>query len=112
MAVQAARIVFPAADRDEIAIATAEILASGNLTLGPYTRRFEAAFAAAHSWPDAIGNGPHAVAVSSGTAALEIILRGIGVAGRDVVVPANTFFATAEAALRPADGRYSPTSTR
>ena len=44
------------------------------------------------------------MAVSSGTAALEIILRSIGVAGRDVVVPANTFFATAEAALR-AGGR-------
>ena len=44
------------------------------------------------------------MAVSSGTAALEIILRSVGVAGRDVVVPANTFFATAEAALR-AGGR-------
>ena len=105
---QAARIVFPAADREEIAAATAEILASGTLTLGPYTRQFEVAFAAAHS---GAGTGagprpapPHAVAVSSGTAALEIILRGVGVTGRDVIVPANTFFATAEAALR-AGGR-------
>ena len=99
---QAARIVFPAADRQEIAAATAEILASGTLTLGPYTRLFEAAFAAAHSPQSA--KPPHAVAVSSGTAALEISLRAIGVAGRDVIVPANTFFATAEAALR-AGGR-------
>ena len=102
---QAARIVFPAADREEIAAATAEILASGVLTLGPYTREFEAAFAAAHS---GAGNAQphllHAVAVSSGTAALEVVLRSIGVAGREVVVPANTFFATAEAALR-AGGR-------
>jgi perosamine synthetase len=96
--VQAARIVFPAADRAAITAAVAEILASGNLTLGPYTREFEAAFAAAHSPP--AGEVPQAVAVSSGTAALEIILRSIGVAGRDVIVPANTFFATAEAALR------------
>jgi perosamine synthetase len=102
LAVQAARIVFPAADRDEIAAATAEILASGNLTLGPYTRQFEAAFAAAHS-PGGTAP-PHAVAVSSGTAALEIMLRSIGVTGRDVIVPANTFFATAEAAVR-AGGR-------
>jgi perosamine synthetase len=107
LAVQAARIVFPAADRAEIAAATTEILASGILTLGPYTRQFEAAFAAAHtdSAPgihreSPPGAGPHSVAVSSGTAALEIILRCIGVAGRDVIVPANTFFATAEAALR------------
>jgi perosamine synthetase len=102
LSVQAARIVFPAADREEIAAATAEILTGGTLTLGPYTRMFEAAFAAAHS-PSGIAP-PHAVAVSSGTAALEISLRTIGVTGRDVIVPANTFFATAEAALR-AGGR-------
>jgi dTDP-4-amino-4,6-dideoxygalactose transaminase len=100
--VQPARVVFPASDRDEIAAATAEILASGSLTLGPYTSQFEAAFAAAHAHDRAAP--PHAVAVSSGTAALEISLRTVGVTGRDVIVPANTFFATAEAALR-AGGR-------
>jgi perosamine synthetase len=63
------------------------------LTLGPYTQRFEAAFAAAH-------DAPHAVATGSGTAALEISLRGVGVAGREVIVPANTFYATAAAVLR------------
>ncbi len=105
MAVQAARVVFPTEDREEIAAAVADILASGNLTLGPYTRQFEGAFAAAHCIGEPPGPRPlHAVAVSSGTAALEVILRSIGVAGRDVVVPANTFFATAEAALR-AGGR-------
>ncbi len=102
MAVHSARVVFPAADRDEIAAATAEILASGNLTLGSYTRQFEAAYAAAHSGGAA--EPPRGIAVSSGTAALEIILRSIGVTGKDVIVPANTFFATAEAALR-AGGR-------
>lgn len=95
---QAARIVFPAADREEIAAAVGEILRTGALTLGPYTRQFEMAFAAAHS--PAADQVPAAIGVSSGTAALEIILRSIGVAGRDVIVPANTFFATAEAALR------------
>jgi dTDP-4-amino-4,6-dideoxygalactose transaminase len=105
LAVQAARVVFPTEDREEIAAAVADILASGNLTLGPYTRQFEGAFAAAHCMGEPPAARPlHAVAVSSGTAALEVILRSIGVAGRDVVVPANTFFATAEAALR-AGGR-------
>lgn len=99
MSVQAARIVFPAADREEIAAATAEILRTGALTLGPYTGQFETAFAAAHQPPGG-GRAVRAVAVSSGTAALEIMLRSIGVAGRDVVVPANTFFATAEVAVR------------
>jgi perosamine synthetase len=100
VAVQAARVVFPEPDRAEIAEATAQILASGILTLGPHTRRFEEAFAAAHAVPGMGTGALRAVAVSSGTAALEIILRSIGVAGRDVIVPANTFYATAEAALR------------
>jgi perosamine synthetase len=105
LGVQAARVVFSATDREEIAAAAMEILGSGMLTLGPYTRQFEAAFAAAHSRPDAdVADLPHAIAVSSGTAALEIGLRCAGVEGREVIVPANTFFATAEAALR-AGGR-------
>jgi len=40
---------------------------------------------------------PHAVAVSSGTSALEIILRTLAIKGREVVIPTNTFFATAAA---------------
>jgi perosamine synthetase len=80
-----------------VAAAVAEILATGSLTLGPYTKRFEAAFAAAH-------DAPHAVAVSSGTAALHIALSVAGVRGRDVIVPANTFYATAAAVLQ-AGGR-------
>jgi perosamine synthetase len=99
LGVKAARVVFPAADRAEIAEAVAEILATGMLTLGPYTRQFEASFAAAHSagWP--AGEGPHPVATASGTSALEISLRAVGVTGRDVIVPANTFYATAAAVL-------------
>jgi perosamine synthetase len=95
--VPAARVVFPEQDRAEIAAAITEILASGALTLGRYTERFETAFGAAHT-------APHAVATSSGTAALDIILRTAGVAGRDVIVPANTFFATAAAVIQ-AKGR-------
>jgi dTDP-4-amino-4,6-dideoxygalactose transaminase len=89
--------VFAPADRAEISAAVAGILASGSLTLGPYTGRFEAAFAAAH-------DAPHAVATSSGTAALTLALQAADVAGRDVVVPANTFYATAAAVLQ-AGGR-------
>ena len=90
---QAARVVFPAADRAEVAASITDILSSGTLTLGPYTQRFEAAFGAAHG-------ASNAVATGSGTAALEISLRAVGVAGRDVIVPANTFYATAAAVLR------------
>lgn len=67
-------------------------LQSGQLTLGPIGGELEAAFAARHQ-------ARHAVAVSSGTSALEIILRALDVAGREVLVPANTFFATAAAVV-------------
>ncbi len=94
MSVRPARVVFPESDRAEIASAVAGILASGALTLGPYTRAFEEQFAAAHG-------ASHAVATSSGTSALEIALRSleVSVAGRDVIVPANTFYATAAAVI-------------
>ena len=92
MTVPAARIVFDAEDRSAVAAAVAESLATGALTLGPHTERFETAFAAAH-------RAQHAVAVATGTAALEIALRVAGVANHDVVVPANTFYATAAAVV-------------
>jgi perosamine synthetase len=90
--VPAARIVFSADDRAEVARRVDEALRTGVLTLGDNTREFEAAFAAAH-------HAPFAVAVTSGTAALEIALRAVGVAGREVIVPANTFAATAFATI-------------
>lgn len=90
--VPAARVDFDPEDGAWIADRIREVLASGQLTLGRYGAEFETAFAA-------FSGAAHAVAVSSGTAALEVILRGLGVAGRDVLVPANTFFATAAAVV-------------
>lgn len=95
-----ARPTFPADDRAAIAELVEESLATGSLTLGPNTERFEDGFATRHGVS-------HAVAVSSGTAALEIALRcladpggsGGGLGGRAVIVPANTFFATAAAVI-------------
>ena len=92
MRVPPARILFPPEDRLAILERIDNALSSGQLTLGPIGAELEAAFAARHGTR-------HAVAVSSGTAALEIILRAVGVEGREVVVPANTFFATAAAAV-------------
>ncbi|MFF7988966.1 DegT/DnrJ/EryC1/StrS family aminotransferase [Kitasatospora xanthocidica] len=97
MGVPAARIVFDESDRAAVAEAVTEMLTTGALTLGPWTERFEQAFAAEHG-------ASHAVAVSSGTAALEMILRTVDVRGRDVVVPAVTFYATAGAVVH-AGGR-------
>ena len=90
--VPAARVVFGEDDIAEVLDRTATALRSGALTLGENTRSLEALFAEQHEVP-------HAVAVSSGTAALEIVLRALEVEGRDVVVPTNTFAATAFAVL-------------
>jgi dTDP-4-amino-4,6-dideoxygalactose transaminase len=71
--------------------AVLECLRSGWLTMGPRTQAFEAAFA------EHVGSS-HAVAVSSGTAALHLAMIAAGVGpGDEVVVPALTFVATAAA---------------
>ncbi len=97
MRVPPAKISFPAEDRAVVLDKIDRALQSGQLTLGAYGKELEEAFAARH-------DSPHGVAVSSGTSALEIPLRSIGVEGKEVVVPANTFFATAAAAVH-AGGR-------
>jgi perosamine synthetase len=90
--VPAARLVFAPDDRAEIHALIEESLTSGSLTLGPHTASFEEAFAQRHGVP-------YAIAVSSGTSAIEIILRHLDVTGAEVIVPANTFFATAAAVI-------------
>ena len=97
MKVPAARIVFDDADRARVLELVDRALQTGALTLGPVGAELEAAFAARHQTP-------YAVAVSSGTSAIEIVVRALPLAGREVVVPANTFFATAAAVLH-AGGR-------
>lgn len=97
ISVPAARIDFTPEDRRWITARIDEVLASGQLTLGRYGREFEERFAA-------LCGVPHAVSVSSGTSALEVILRALDVAGREVLVPANTFFATVAAVVH-AGGR-------
>lgn len=87
-----ARVVFPPEARRRARVMIEEALTTGALTLGPRTAELEEEFAARHDMP-------YAVAVSSGTAALEIIFRCLGLGGREVIVPANTFFATAAAAV-------------
>ncbi len=91
-AIAGARPYFPEEDLPTILAEIGDVLRGGRLILGPKTRELEAA------WAKRVGVA-HAVAVSSCTAALEIALRHVGVAGREVIVPTNTFVATANAAL-------------
>jgi perosamine synthetase len=79
-------------DEDDIA-AVVETLRSDWLTTGPKVEEFEKAFA------DFCGVR-HSVAVSSGTAALHCTMHAAGIGSDDeVIVPAMTFAATANAVL-------------
>jgi dTDP-4-amino-4,6-dideoxygalactose transaminase len=73
--------------------AVLETLRSGWLTTGPRVKQFEAAFGTA------VG-APHAVAVSSCTAALHLSLEAIGLReGDEVLLPTMTFAATGTVVL-------------
>ena len=69
------------------------ILESDTLQEGPWVRKFEMDFGRF------IG-AQHCIATSSGTTALEVALRAVGVKGKEVIVPTNTFIATAIAVER------------
>jgi dTDP-4-amino-4,6-dideoxygalactose transaminase len=73
-------------------LATVERVArEGAFTLGAEVEEFERAFAHA-------SGAEHALGVSSGTAALELALLALGIGpGDEVIVPTNSFIATAEA---------------
>jgi len=87
MQIPAAKIYFPEEDKRDISAKVEEILGTGQLTLGRYGKQFEEEFV---RYVDA----KYAVAVNSGTSALEIILRALGIQGNSAIVPTNTFFAT------------------
>ncbi len=90
--IPAARIQFLPEDRAWIAERIEEVLSTGQLTLGKYGIQFEEMFAQ-------FCGCRHGISVNSGTSALEIILRALGVEEKDVLVPTNTFFATAAAVV-------------
>lgn len=70
------------------------VLESGGFIKGPEVEAFEREFAA-------FSEVSHCVGVSSGTDAIELALRAVDVpAGSEVILPANTFVATAEAVVR------------
>ncbi len=73
--------------------AVRRVLESGWISMGPETEQFELEFA------QYLGT-KHAIAVSSGTAALHLALLALGIGPNDeVIVPSLTFVATANAIL-------------
>ncbi len=86
------RIPFSQKDVRFIQEGIDDILDSGFLSMGKYTREFEALFAE-------FAQARHAVSCSNGTTAIELILRALEIEGGSVIVPTNTFLATACAVM-------------
>lgn len=77
--------------RREVLASIEEVLEGMHLTLGPNVAAFEEEFAR-------YCGAAHCIGVGSGTEALTLALQAAGVAaGDEVIVPAHTFIATAEA---------------
>ncbi len=86
------RLNYSKREKNFITTGVNEILNSGFLTMGKKVHQFEELFA------KFIGT-KYAVAVNSGTSALEIPLRALNVKGKSIIIPTNTFMATPLAAL-------------
>lgn len=79
---------------DEVRVGLDEVFATTAFIGGKPVQQFELAYAAAT-------DVAHCVGVANGTDAIELALRASGVsAGGEVIIPANTFIATAEAISR------------
>ncbi|MHC3000579.1 erythromycin biosynthesis sensory transduction protein eryC1 [Microbacterium sp. HJ5] len=79
---------------DEVIAVWRDQLTAASFIGGPEVEAFE------HEYAEYIGV-EHVVGVSNGTDALELAYRSIGVGpGDEIIMPANTFIATAEAASR------------
>ncbi|MCU1281093.1 MAG: erythromycin biosynthesis sensory transduction protein eryC1 [bacterium] len=77
--------------REEMLLEIAELIRTGAFTNGPQVREFEAAFAS-------FSGTDHCVGLGSGLDALRLALQAGGIEpGDEVILPANTFVATAEA---------------
>lgn len=79
---------------DEVLPLWQEVFASADFVGGPHVEAFEREYAA-------YVGVEHCIAVANGTDAIELALRAVGVVAQDeVVLPANTFVATAGAVAR------------
>lgn len=77
--------------KDQLDAAWDSVFSSGGFVGGAAVATFEDAFAA-------YSGAKHCIGVANGTDALELVLRALGVKpGHEVIIPANTFIATAEA---------------
>ena len=92
MQIKSAHPTFSEKDIEAILQDCGKVLRSGRLILGPFTEEFEQLFRAY------VGTS-FAIAVNSCTTALQITLQYFDIKGREVIVPTNTFLASANAVL-------------
>lgn len=88
MSIPPLKVVFGEEDIRDIQEKITEVLTTGMLAQGKYVNEFE------EKWALYTGT-KHAVAVNSGSSAIEIPMRILGVEGKEVLIPNNTFAATA-----------------
>ncbi len=79
--------------KDEVRAAIDDVLEGMQLNIGPNVKAFDQEFAA-------FCGAKHAIGVGSGTDALQLSIRALGIAsGDEVITVSHTFFATVEAVL-------------
>jgi dTDP-4-amino-4,6-dideoxygalactose transaminase len=79
--------------KDEVRAAIDDVLEGMQLTIGPNVKAFDEEFAA-------FCGAKHAIGVGSGTDALQLVIRALGISsGDEVITVSHTFFATVEAVM-------------
>ena len=82
------KVVFSKKDRKEILEKVNHALKIGYVAMGQNVKEFEETFLE-------YNNSKHAISVSSCSSALEIMMRALNVQDKEVLIPDNTFLATA-----------------
>lgn len=95
--IAAVKLYFPDADRRAIVDAIETCLNDGQVAPGKNVEEFEAIFAR-------YTRCRHALAVNSGGGALEVAMRGLNIAGSEVLLPTNTFFMATAGSVLAAGG--------
>ena len=91
--IQGAEPFIPEDDRNEMLVGIQEIIKSGQFSLGKHLEEFETAVSTMAGTQFALG-------VNSCGTGLELIFEALEVKGKEVIVPAETFLATANAVTR------------
>lgn len=86
------KVYFPDEDKKQILDKINECLTTGMLAQGKNVKEFEDEFAR-------YLGVKHAIAVNSGGSAIEVVMRALDVKGKEVLIPANTFLATASSVI-------------